>query len=99
MRDQHFANDRFDETSMGTDVYMIRLMGSGRDSARRRFNLRKFVGMVVHGVATYASGFYAGQHAAYLAERYYAMNDAQLARIGLTRDQIPAELRRVTAGS
>ena len=28
------------------------------------------------------------------AERYYAMSDRQLASIGLTRDEVPIELRR-----
>lgn len=61
----------------------------------RGFELRKIVGKVVRGVATFAKTFGAAQIAARQAQRYYAMSDAQLARVGLTRDQIPDELIRV----
>lgn len=95
MRDQQFASSRSDEASMSTDTYVIGLMRSVRYSAPRRFDLRKFVGKVMRIAATYVKGFSAGRNAAYLAERYHAMNDAQLARIGLTREQISDKLRRL----
>jgi len=57
--------------------------------------LRRFVGKAARGFTMFARAVSSGRQAAYLAERYYAMNDAQLACIGLTRDQIPSELLRV----
>lgn len=61
----------------------------------RGFDPRTFFGKLVSGAKTFATAVVAAQNAAYLAERYYAMNNAQLARVGLTRDGIPAELLRV----
>jgi len=60
-----------------------------------RVELRRVVGKVAHAAATFAKAISAGREAAYLAERYYTMNAAQLACIGLKREQIPAELLRV----
>lgn len=53
------------------------------------------VGNFLQGAVTLAKAISAARDASYLAERYYAMNDAQLKHVGLTRDKIPAELLRV----
>lgn len=102
MRDQDFASDRFDEASMSSDTYIVGLMTSARREARRGFWLYTLIGMV-HGPAAFAKAVFATWSDAYLvthlAERYYAMNNGQLARLGLARDRLPAELRRVIVGS
>lgn len=47
------------------------------------------------GVAAFFGALRAASAAAKQAERYYAMSSAELAEIGLTRQQIPAALLRV----
>ncbi len=67
--------------------------------ARRRGgntrSVHRVAGKIAQSAATWAKIFSAAREAAYLAERYYAMNDAELARLGLTRDHIRTVLLRV----
>lgn len=62
----------------------------------------RFMRKMVDGVVRFVKAAAATHELAYrvdsLAERYYAMNSSDLAQIGLTRDQIPAELRRKLCG-
>lgn len=67
--------------------------GAGRRP--RGIALGKLAGKAARGVSAFWQAVAAGSDAASLAERYYAMNDAQLACIGLSRDRIPRELLRV----
>ena len=60
-----------------------------------RFEVAKVLGRVAHGVAAFVNGIRAARTVEHLATRYYAMSDSQLANVGLTREQIPAELIRV----
>jgi hypothetical protein len=62
----------------------------------------RFFGQKVSSVARFAKAVLETHDAAFrvehLAERYYVMNSSDLAQIGLTRDQIPTELRRALCG-
>lgn len=58
-------------------------------------SVRRVIGRIVQNAATWAKVFAAAREAAYLAKRYYAMNDAELTRLGLTRDHIRTALLRV----
>ena len=78
-----------------TDTERVRFFGSAPALSPRGFELRSLVGKVVRRIAAFSQAFSAAQTAAQQANRYYAMSDAQLAKAGLTRDQIPAELIRV----
>ena len=80
---------------MNANTERVGFFGSAPRLSPRGFELRRLVGKVVRSVATFSQAFSAAQIAAHQANRYYAMSDAQLAKAGLTRDQIPAELIRV----
>jgi uncharacterized protein YjiS (DUF1127 family) len=69
-------------------------LGPVADVGTRGFRPSQVIGKVAHAATTYLHLFHAAQATARQAERYYAMSDSALARIGLTRDQIPAELLR-----
>jgi hypothetical protein len=77
---------------------------SNRDFAIRTHidGIGRFTGKMVRGVLQFVKTGIATHDAAcrvaHLAERYYAMNASELADIGLTPDQIPAELRRALCG-
>jgi len=92
MFSQYFAESLTREISMSAHTNSIGLM---RSVTPRGFELGWFVRQVVHGPVTFVKAFSAALNAACLAERYYAMSDSELARIGLTRDRIRIELRRV----
>lgn len=80
---------------MNANTNQVGLLTPAPKLSPRGSELRAFAGKLVRGVATLAKAFDSAQIAARQARRYYAMSDAQLARIGLTRDQIPDELIRV----
>jgi len=98
MRNPQFTGDRFDEASMSGDTYIVGLV----TSARHQTAPGRFIGKIVRGPIAFAKAVFDTWTEAYLAthlaERYYTMNDAQLAHMGLTRDRLPVELRRVIAG-
>lgn len=52
------------------------------------------VGKVLRTALSFLDSFHAAQAVAWRAEAYYAMSDEQLARIGLTRDEVPGKLLR-----
>jgi hypothetical protein len=51
-------------------------------------------GKVLRTALGFLDSLHAAQAVAWRAESYYAMSDQQLARIGLTRDELPAVLLR-----
>ena len=67
----------------------------GVDVRPRGMELSEFVDKAVRGIVAFWRAVATGRNAAFMAERYYAMNSAQLACIGLSRDRIPGELLRV----
>lgn len=50
---------------------------------------------LLQGAVRFFESIRAAQIVVHRAERYYAMSDLELARIGLTRRDVPAELLRV----
>lgn len=60
----------------------------------RRSPLSRVVGSYLRSAARFVEALRAAQIVTRQAERYYAMSDHQLASIGLSRDEVPAELRR-----
>ncbi|MEJ2380103.1 MAG: hypothetical protein P8076_02860 [Gammaproteobacteria bacterium] len=67
---------------------------SGPRPAAGGFDPIRSVGRVLRTALSFLDSMHAAQAVAWRAESYYAMSDEQLARIGLTRDQVPAELLR-----
>jgi hypothetical protein len=58
-----------------------------------RVRLSRAIGNILRSVVRYVEAFRAAQIVTHQAERYYAMSDSQLASIGLTRENVPTELR------
>lgn len=71
------------------------LLGLVRDLDTRGFSPSRVLRKMARAVITFGDRLHAAQTTAILAERYYSMSDASLARIGLTREEIPAALIRV----
>lgn len=85
----------FKETSMSanTERGFIKLAPERRP---RGVDVRNgAISNFLKGAVTFAKAVSAARDASYLAERYYAMNESELARLGLTRATIPARLLRV----
>ena len=61
----------------------------------RSFALFRVMSRIGRSAAMVVNTIQTAQIVAHRAERYYAMNNSELARIGLTRDQIPAKLTRL----
>ena len=59
----------------------------------KRLPLSRIIGNYLRGAARFVEALRAAQIVTRQAERYYAMSDSQLASIGLTRENVPAELR------
>jgi uncharacterized protein YjiS (DUF1127 family) len=62
--------------------------------SQKRSAFFQTIGKCLHSAARFVDALRAAQALTRQAERYYAMSDRQLARIGLTRDEVPIELRR-----
>ena len=67
-------------------------LGPITDLGTRGFGPSGIFAKMARGAAEIADCFHAAQMTAIKAERYYAMSDTALSRIGLTRDRIPEEL-------
>ena len=76
------------------DRHQAGLLGPIPGLDTRGFVPSRLFGKVARAATTFARRFRAAQTTARMAERYYSMSDESLARIGLTRDQIAAELLR-----
>jgi uncharacterized protein YjiS (DUF1127 family) len=59
-----------------------------------RLPFSRVIGKYLRAAARFVEALRAAQIVTHQAERYYAMSDSQLASIGLTRENVPAELRR-----
>ena len=59
------------------------------------FALSEMLTPIGQGIVKVVTTFRIANIVANRADRYYAMDNAQLAKIGLTRDRIPAELVRL----
>jgi hypothetical protein len=59
-----------------------------------RVGLFLLIGRLARGAVRFMQAFQAAQIVAHRAERYYAMSEQELARIGLNRRDVPAALRR-----
>lgn len=59
------------------------------------FALSGLLNPIGRGIVNIITTFQIARIVANRAERYYAMDNAQLTNIGLTRDKIPAELVRL----
>lgn len=59
------------------------------------FALSGLLNPIVRSIVNIVTTFQIANTITNRADIYYAMDDAQLARIGLTRDSIPAELVRL----
>ena len=77
---------------MKFERYKAGFFGPIADLGTRGFSPSGVFAKVARSAAAVTDSFHAAQMTARKAERYYAMSDAALARIGLTREQIPAEL-------
>lgn len=62
------------------------------------FALPRAIRRIVRAGARFMGSLRAAQMVVRRAERYYAMSELELARLGLTRDDVPAELLRVLNG-
>lgn len=80
---------------MNVDIKRVGCLESAPVLGPRSFGLPGFIRRLVRSAAAFINGFEVAWTVAHLAERYYAMSDLQLARVGLTRDQIPEELARL----
>jgi len=67
---------------------------SGPRLATGGLGAMRSVGKILRTALRFLDSMHAAQAVAWRAESYYAMSDEQLARIGLTRDKVPAELLR-----
>lgn len=76
------------------DRHQAGFLGQVPDLDTRGFVPFRIFGKVARAAATFERKFRAAQTTARMAEHYYSMSDESLARIGLTRDQIAAELLR-----
>ena len=77
---------------MKFERYKTGFLGPIADLGTRGFSPSGIFAKVARSAAAITDSFHAAQMTARKAERYYAMSDAALARIGLTRDRIPEEL-------
>lgn len=80
---------------MNVDIKRVGCLESAPVLGPRSFALPRFIRRLVRSVAVFINGLEVAWTVSHLAERYYAMNDLQLERVGLTRDQIPEELVRL----
>lgn len=62
--------------------------------SQKRSAFVRTIGNYLHSAARFVDALRAAQTVTRQAERYYAMSDSQLAAIGLTRENVPIELRR-----
>ena len=76
------------------DRHQAGLLGPVTNLDTRGFVPSRVFGSMARAASTFARKFRAAQSTARMAEHYYSMSDASLARIGLTRDQIAAKLLR-----
>lgn len=79
---------------MSVNVNTSRYFRPAADLQPKRLAFSRAIGKYLRGATRFVDALRAAQVVTRRAERYYAMSDRQLASIGLTRDEVPVELRR-----
>ena len=79
---------------MNVDVKSNGFLAPAVEMKSPRLALSQSIGNLLRGAARFVEALRAAQTVTHQAERYYAMSDSQLASIGLTRENVPIELRR-----
>ena len=78
---------------MNVHVNTSRYFKPAVELPRKRLQFSRVIRKYVRGAVRFVDALRAAQAVTRQAERYYAMSDSQLAGIGLTREDVPIELR------
>lgn len=79
---------------MSTETRRVGYLPASLDLERRGHALLRAASRLASRTVTFLAALQAAGVVAKQAERYYEMSSAELAALGLTREQIPAELLR-----
>jgi len=80
---------------MNVDVKSSGFLVPAVELSPPRLQLSRALAKFLRNAARFVASMQAAQIVAQRAERYYAMSDRELAQLGLSRRDVPAELLRV----